>query len=304
MSAGAPASRHESMDAFAVAVMIFLTLAWGVNSVAGKVAVEGYDPMLLSFLRAVLGGGAVMLWCHFKGIDVFAADGSLVSGSLVGLLFGVEFALIYFGLDLTSASRANLMTNTMPLFALLGSHFLLGERVTALKVAGTVLSFAGVAVVFFDELSLPSPKAVYGDLMCIAGGLAWAATALAIRKTNIGKLPPEKTLLYQLAGAALVAAPFLPFSDDLIRSSDWQPLAALLFQSFFIVAFTYVIWFSLMARYPLTGLSTFTFLSPVFGVLFSALILGDPLTTGLTGGLALIVAGLIMVNGNFRRSAS
>lgn len=302
MSPHAAPVRHASMDMFAAATMIFLTLVWGVNSVAGKIAVEGFDPMFLSFLRAVLAGGAILFWCKYKGIDVFARDGSLLSGSLVGLLFGVEFALIYWGLDLTSASRANLMTNTMPLFALLGSHFLLGERATVLKIAGTVLSFAGVAVVFFDKLSLPSPDAIYGDLLCIAGGLAWAATALAIRKTNMGKLPPEKTLLYQLAGAALVSLPLLPFSGDLVRVMSVPVFASLMFQSFFVVAFTYVIWFSLMARYPLTGLSAFTFLSPVFGVLFSGVLLGEPLTAGLIAGLVLIVAGLIMVNGNFKRS--
>ena len=115
MSAHAAPVRHASMDMFAAAMMIFLTLVWGVNSVAGKIAVEGFDPMFLSFLRAVLAGGAILVWCRYKGIDVFARDGSLLSGSLVGLLFGVEFALIYWGLDLTSASRANLMTNTMPL---------------------------------------------------------------------------------------------------------------------------------------------------------------------------------------------
>lgn len=289
------------MDIYAVGMMVFLTLVWGVNSVAGKIAVEGFDPMFLSFLRAVLAGGAILVWCKYKGIKVFAHDGSLWGGSLVGLLFGVEFALIYFGLDMTSASRANLMTNTMPLFTLLGSHFLLGERATVMKIAGTVLSFVGVAVVFFDKLSLPSPDAIYGDMLCIAGGLAWAATALAIRITNMGRLPPEKTLLYQLAGAALVSLPFLPLSDGLVREMSGLAFGSLMFQSFFVVAFTYVIWFSLMARYPLTGLSAFTFLSPVFGVLFSGLLLGDPLTAGLIGGLVLIVAGLIMVNGNFKR---
>lgn len=302
MSASVETRRLPSLDFLAVGTMIFLTAAWGLNAVAGKIAVEGFDPMFLSFLRAVLAGGAVLLWCGYKNIRVFERDGSLWSGLLVGLLFGVEFALIYWGLDLTSASRANLMTNTMPLFTLLGSHYLLGERASVLKILGTALSFVGVIVVLFDTLSMPSSTAVYGDLLCIAGGFAWAATAIAIRTTKVGTLAPEKTLLYQLLGAALVSAPFLFYSTDLVRNMNWLVFGSLMFQSFFIVAFTYVIWFWLMTRYPLTGLSAFTFLSPVFGVLFSWLLLGEPLTKGLTGGLALIVTGLILVNSTFRRS--
>jgi drug/metabolite transporter (DMT)-like permease len=302
MSLSEEPERRPSMDFLAVATMLFLTMAWGVNAVAGKIAVEGLDPMFLSFMRAILAGGAVIYWCRRKGIRIFERDGSLWSGLLVGLLFGLEFALIYKGLDLTSASRANLMVNTMPLFTLLGSHYLLGERASVLKIIGTVLSFFGVVVVLFDKLSMPSSTAVYGDLLCIAGGFAWAATAIAIRTTKVGTLAPEKTLLYQLLGAALVSAPYLYYSPELVRHMDWLVFGSLMFQSFFVVAFTYVIWFWLMTRYPLTGLSAFTFLSPVFGVLFSWLLLGEPLTKGLTSGLALIVAGLILVNSTFRRS--
>jgi drug/metabolite transporter (DMT)-like permease len=288
-----------AMDSFAVLMMIFLTLVWGLNTVVGKIAIVGVDPLFLSFLRAALAGLAVLGWCWIRKIPVFQADGSLKSGAVVGLLFGLEFAMIYLGLDLTSASRANLMVNTMPLFALLGSHFLLGERATSLKIAGTLASFAGVAVVFFDDLSLPSPSAIYGDLLCIGGGAAWAATALVIRQTNVGRVAPEKLLLYQLAGAALVALPMLPFSDGLVRQLDVIVVAAILFQALFVVAITYSIWFWMMTRYPLTSLSAFTFLTPVFGVVFSSLMLREPLTAGLLGGLLLIVLGLMMVNGNF-----
>jgi drug/metabolite transporter (DMT)-like permease len=294
--------RSHRMDGFATGTMVFLTIVWGLNSVTGKIAVEGFDPIFLSFLRAVLAIGAVYGWCRYKKIRIFQRDGSFLSGCLVGLLFGIEFALIYWGLDLTSASRANLMTSTMPLFTLIGAHYLLNERASWLKIIGTVLSFMGVFVVFFDKLSMPGPNAVLGDLLCVMGGGAWAATALAIRSTRIGTIAPEKTLLYQLVGAALVAAPFLPYSDGLLRDPGFAEWASLGFQAFFVVAFTYALWFWLMAKYPLSGLSAFTVLTPVFGVLFSSLFLGDPLTQGLLTGLAMIVIGLLLVNSSFGKA--
>ena len=60
----------------------------------------------------------------------------------------------------------------------------------------------------------------------------------------------------------------------------------------FVVGFTYVLWFWLMARYPASGLSSFAFLSPVFGVLFGGLLLSEPMTFNLLLGLAMIAAGL------------
>jgi drug/metabolite transporter (DMT)-like permease len=303
MSASGLQERSHRMDQFSVLMMMFLTMVWGLNAVAGKVAVGGFDPVFLSFLRAVLAMVAVYGWCRYSRIRIFERDGSLLSGCLVGLLFGIEFLLIYWGLDLTSASRANLMINTMPLFTLIGGHYILKERVSWLKFFAMIVAFIGVFFVFFDKLSMPAPNAVLGDLLCILAGAAWAATALAIRATKVGTVAPEKVLLYQLAGAAIVALPFMPAPDALLRDPGVIEWGALAFQAFFVVAFTYVLWFWLMAKYPLTGLSAFTFLSPVFGVLFGWLLLGDPITENVIYGTALIVVGLVIINTRWRKPA-
>jgi drug/metabolite transporter (DMT)-like permease len=71
---------------------------------------------------------------------------------------------------------------------------------------------------------------------------------------------------------------------------------ALLFQSLYIVAFTSVLWFWLLRRYPASGLSSFAFLSPVFGVLCGAIILGEAPTIRIFVALGLIAIGLIIVN--------
>jgi drug/metabolite transporter (DMT)-like permease len=290
------ANAKQSVDGFGIALMLFLTLVWGMNIVVGKIAIRGLDPIFLSFLRAVIAAAALYLWCLYRKIPIFAKDDSLASGVIVGFLFGIEFLLIYIGLELTSASRASLMINTMPLFTLIGAHYFLGERATLTKIIGTFLSFIGVIIVFFDQLSLPSPDAIYGDMLCIVAGASWAATALVIRRTNVGKVAPEKLLLYQLAGAAFVAASFLPFSPDLVRQMDWVIVVSVLFQALFVVAFTYSLWFWAVLRYPVAGLAAFTFLTPVFGVLIGWLILGEPMSVGLIGGLVLVICGLMLVN--------
>ena len=293
--------RRPHLDSFAVVTMLVLTVIWGLNTVLSKVSMIGFNPVLMNLLRSTIAMTAIFIWCYWRGISIFVQDGSLRAGTIVGALFGIEFVLIYAGLDLTSASRCILMTNTMPFFVMIGAHFMLGERITTGKFIGIIVAFAGVAVVFLDKLSLPSPNAIYGDFLSLLGGLAWAATTLAIRKLGLTKVAPEKTLLYQLAGAVLVALPFLPFSGSLTRNVTWLPVASLLFQALIVVAITYVVWFWMVARYPATGLTVFTFLSPVFGVMFGGLLLGEPMTYGLFLGLGLVVLGLILVNDGFRR---
>ena len=175
--ASAMPDRKAHMDGFASAVMVFLTLVWGLNTVISKLAFGGFSPLAISFLRAVLAMVIVYGWCRYKGVRIFARDGSLMAGSAVGALFGLEFVAIYGGLDFTSAARATLMTSTMPFFLMIGAHFMLGERVTVPKLMGLIIAFGGVALVFFDKLSLPSPDAIYGDMLCLFGGVLWAAVA-------------------------------------------------------------------------------------------------------------------------------
>lgn len=297
MTAAVPAlDRRDAIDAAAVAIMIGLTFSWGLNGVAAKLANAGYNPILLTVLRSALGGALVLLWCRWRKVPLFARDGTLWAGIAAGMLFGGEFVLIFLALDFTTVARSTLMINTMPFWVLLGAHFLLGEHMSARKVVGLVLAFAGVALVFSDKLSLPDPAALKGDIMSLGAGILWAATTLVIKRSRLAHASAEKVLLYQLVVSAVVVLPLLLFAGPLLRAPSALSTGALLFQAVYIVAFTYVVWFWLMRRYPAAGLSSFAFLTPAFGVLCGGILLGEPLSLRIFLALGLIAAGLVIVN--------
>ncbi|KAI1694996.1 eamA-like transporter family domain-containing protein [Ditylenchus destructor] len=170
--------------------------------------------------RAALGGLCVFLWCYWKRIPLFGRDGTLKPGILAGLLFGVEFVLIFLAMELTSVGRVTLMMNVMPFWVAIGSHFLLGERMSMRAFIGMCVAFLGVFVVFSDHISRPGPNAVYGDLLALISGMLWGMTTLVIKRSKLASAAPEKTLLYQLAVAALVPLPFMTLSGPLIRDPD------------------------------------------------------------------------------------
>ncbi len=288
--------RRDSVDLVAALLMVGLTLSWGLNGVAAKLAYPGYSPLFVNIARAVIGGALVMVWCRYRGIPVFARDGTLWLGMLAGGLFGVEFILIFVGLEFTSVARSTLMINTMPFWVLIGAHFLLGERMTVAKFVGLALAFCGVVLVFSDRLSHTGPSTLVGDLMSLGGGILWGATTLVIKASRLRTAGAEKLLLYQLAMSVLLALPLLAISGPAIRDPSLGSTGALLFQAIYVVGFTYMLWFWLMRRYPATGLSSFVFLTPAFGVLCGGLILGEPLSMHIFMALALIAAGLVIVN--------
>lgn len=301
----APASvgarRHDAIDAFAAFMMIGLTLSWGLNQVAIKIVNGGFNPMFGLLLRSVIAAVLVYLWCRWRRIPVFVKDGSLLPGLLAGLLFGLEFIVLFFGIDLTTAGRGSLMLNTMPFWVLLGGHFLLGEKITARRVFGLLLAFGGVALVFSDGLAGHGASTLVGDLMCLLAGLLWALTVIVVKQSRLTEISPEKTLLYQLVVSIPLALPLVPYGGPILREVSAQVVGALLFHSVYVVSFTFVLWFWLMKRYPASGLSSFAFLTPAFGVLGSAVLLGEKLTGHIVLALCLIAVGLIIVNRPARR---
>lgn len=298
----APAlDRRDAVDMAAAAIMVGLTFSWGLNYVAAKISYAGYDPVFVSIARSLIGGACVLGWCRLRGIKLFEADGTLGAGIIVGVLFGVEFLCLYIGLEYTTVARNTLLVNTMPFWVLIGGHFLLGEHINARKLGGLVLAFCGLVAVFSDGIVERSDASLTGDLLSLSSGILWAATSIVIKRSKLVATSAEKLLLYQLAGAAIVGFLVMPLAGPPIRAVATLPTLALLFQSFYIVAFTYVLWFWLLRRYPASGLSSFAFLSPVFGVLCGAVVLGEAPTTRIFLALALIAAGLIIVNRPARR---
>src|SRR5690606_25097113 len=93
---------RAGIDAAAAALMVLLTLSWGLNYVAAKISYAGFDPVFISVMRSLIGGACVLLWCRWRGIILFRRDGTLAAGAAVGVLFGVEFLFLYIGLEHTT----------------------------------------------------------------------------------------------------------------------------------------------------------------------------------------------------------
>jgi drug/metabolite transporter (DMT)-like permease len=288
--------RRDAIDVAAAATMVALTFSWGLNYVAAKISYAGYDPVFVSIARSVIGGLCVLGWCWLRGIPLFKPDKTLLPGIAVGVLFGVEFLFLYIGLEYTTVARNTLLVNAMPFWVLVGGHFLLGEHMSARKLAGLVLAFCGLLAVFSDRIGDGDSMTLTGDLLSLGAGILWAMTSILIKRSTLVQASAEKLLLYQLAGAAVVGLLVQPFAGPALREVTLVPTLALLFQAIYVVAFTYVLWFWLLRRYPASSLSSFAFLSPVFGVLCGAMFLNEPLSIRIFLALGLIAAGLIIVN--------
>ncbi len=294
----ASSSVTRPLDAAAAAIVVVLCLSWGFNQVATKLAIHDIPPLTQATIRSIAAALLVALWCKARGIPLLARDGTLRAGLAAGLLFGIEFILIFQGLNYTTAMRATLFIYLAPFFVVLGARiFLPADRFRAAQWLGLGLSFAGMLVAFGLPTPALDPRQTLGDIMMVAAALAWAATTLTIKASALNRVSAEKTMLYQLVvSAPMLGAAALVAGDRIAAMPPALAFGALAYQTLWVVSVTFVIWFALIARYSANRLSAFTFLTPLFGVAAGHLVLGEPLTPAFAAAVALVAVGLLLVN--------
>ena len=285
------------LTAGAIALMLLLCLSWGFNQIAVKLVLPEIPPFLQGMFRSCGGLLVILIVAQIRGVKLFSRDGTLKAGVICGLMFGIEFVLIYRGLLLTSASRAVVFLYTAPFFVALGSYRFLGERLRIGQWGGLALCFAGVAL----AIGVPQPgvdtNVLIGDLLIVCGGALWAATTLMVKATRLLYAPPEKALGYQVA----ISIPILGLAAWLDGESLPQVPGALSFglmayQAFWVVGLTFMLWFTLVRTYSASKLSAFTFITPLFGVAAGYFIMHDHLTLAFGAAALLVIAGLYLVN--------
>ena len=292
--------RKNHLDTLAVVSLVFCCFLWGLNQVAAKVAIPEVPPLWQAAVRSLGGAALVYAWARWRSIALFERDATLRGGLLAGLLFAAEFGCIFTGLQFTTASRMAVFIYISPFVVALGMPFIAkAEKLSAVQMAGLLTAFAGVAWAFSEGFSQPAagPLQWLGDGLGVLAGILWGATTLAIRGSRLSSASAEKTLLYQLAisGVALAVA-------ALVVGKPWaatlSPLtwASLFFQVVIVTFASYLLWFWLIRHYPATRLASFTLLTPVFGLLLGALLLGEPITTRLVVALVAVAAGIVVVN--------
>ncbi len=280
-------------------LMVLFCAVWGFNQVAAKVTNESISPLLQAGLRST--GSAILLWiwCAARRIPLFQRDGSLKAGLLAGILFAGEFGIIFYGLQFTTASRGVLFLYTSPFIVAAGLHWLVpAERLRLPQILGLLCAFVGVFAAFFEGArSSTGGHQWVGDLLLLVAAAMWGATTVVVRASVLIRINAAKTLFYQLTVSAVV---LLALSWVIGEPGFTHPTALgwslLTWQIVFVAFASYLGWFWLIAHYPATRLAAFSFLSPLFGMIFGALLLSEPVTPLLIVALVLVAAGLWLVN--------
>jgi drug/metabolite transporter (DMT)-like permease len=290
--------RKQALDLTAMVILVFLCASWALQQVTIKVASQGISPVLQSGIRSVGAMILILIWMTVRREPILERDGTLWWGIAAGLLFGCEFLLIYWGLEFTHASRAIIFLYISPFVVALGAQlFIPGEQLRLIQVVGLFCAFAGIALAFRESLNFNTYQMLTGDSMLAGAAVLWGATTVLIKASPLAKIRPSKTLLYQLAVSAVVLpVGSLVMNEPGVVQITPLVLGCLAYQTVWVAFITYLAWFWLVRTYPASRLASFTFLTPLFGVLAGGVLLDEPITNILLVSLLLVSTGIYLVN--------
>jgi drug/metabolite transporter (DMT)-like permease len=280
-----------------------VTFLWGLSFPSIKVGLGLIDPFNFLWIRSIISASLIFALIAYKGTPWRPPRGRPAFWWNT-ILHNLLFVFVYPGAALTTSGRTSVFVYTQPLiYTALAAYFIPGERLGLRSLLGFAAAFGGIIALFSEKMTGGGDYSVLGDGLVLIGAFFWGVQSLYLR-VNLQGIDPFRIT----AWTQLIAVPmFLVLASFRgIQIPDFgNPLISMnvAYNGLVGTGFVMVLWVKLLADYPPSRVSAFMFLTPVFGVFLSGLILAEPLTAFMLGGAALVAAGIFLVNADKRRGS-
>jgi drug/metabolite transporter (DMT)-like permease len=292
------------------ALLFAMPLFFVSNLIIGRAVTNAVEPSTLAFWRWLL-ASLMLLPFAWRGLVQHAAQFRALWRELLWLgVLGMVIcgAGVYLSLRYTTASNAALIYSSSAISIVLLEAYFYGERLSPSRLLGTLIGFAGVAVIILHgELSrLLTWEFGIGDLGIAICAFAWAVYSLMLKRKEIKIIPILPMFAAITLAGSLTLAPFMLYELFALGAfprgaEQWIAIVALaLFPS--VVAFGFYQILVKHAGPSLTGMSLY--LLPVYGVALAAATLGEQLYAYHAIGLALVLGGIALVTEPFKKRAA
>jgi len=289
--------KADTANASAVQATLVAAMAiWGLNVSAVKVLTGFFDPLMLAVLRMLVASAALtaVVFCTRPGWPPVSLRQGAAIAACALLMVYLNQILFVQGLLRTTATNGALIMALSPLVSALLAALVFRERLTALRVAGVALGFAGVAAVVLSHPGAGLSSAGAGDLMLVAAVVSFAAGGAIVQRLARGMHTLAISWAIYVLGSlmlALHAGLAVPALDVAALFPGWLPWACILFSGVLATALANLVWNRAIARIGVARTAMFLYWVPVFGVAFAALLLGERLTLWHLFGFAAVMGG-------------
>ncbi len=277
-------------------VLAALTLAWGFNWTALKVALSEVPPW--TFRSLCLGAGSAFLFAALRagGQPLTVPKGQWVRLALLAFLNITAWnMLVAFGVVLIPSGRAAILAYTMPVWAIPLSAWLLRERITARKLTGLALGIAGLGLLLGQSLGQLS-AAPLGSLLVLGASIFWALGTVLQKRYPVSLPAGAYTAWIMLLGGAPIFIGALLLEDlRALRQVGLWPALGVAYNVLVAFAFAHWAWIKIATSVPVSVFSISMLIIPAVGVLSGVVFLGERPSWSELAALACVLAALATV---------
>ena len=291
---------RKGLDARASGLMIVLCIVWGLQQVVLKIAAADISPIMQIAIRSGLSALLVFPLIQLQQGTHLYSKAYLWPGIWLAFLFSAEFLLVAQALILTSASHTVVLLYTAPIFVALGLHWKLpSERLSKVQWSGILIAFVGIVTTFIGRENLLEQglsQVLWGDLLALLAGIMWALTTISLRLSKLNEAHPTQTLFYQLLGGFVFLFPLAVLLGQAEIHWTYIAIGSLVFHTLIMSFMSLMLWFWLLRNYLASHLGVFSFLTPIFGLLFGVLLLNETIEPNFIFGTILVMVGVLVVS--------
>jgi len=282
-------------DALGVAAALLYVFLWASAFVPSRILARGAPPLWILSVRFLIAGALLLVGAVFAGLEIPRRPRTWLS--LFGLGLGGNafyLGLNYIALKHLSAGMGSIITSTNPLIVALAAPYFLGEALTGRKLIGLLLGFGGVVLTMYTRAGSGSAR-VSDALMAFLGVVCFVASNILFKQMRDR---PHPVVLngaqLACAGVALIPTAWLLEGSPQI---PWTPplVWSLVYLVLILSGGASMLWFWILQHGEASRVSAYFFLTPIFGLLVSALLLREPLHALDGVGLGVIATGLWLV---------
>ena len=290
---------QKSIPPRAWAELLLLATIWGGSFISNRLALN--EVPVLTTVAFRVAGACILLWVYvrLRRLPVPRSPRIWLAFLAMGLLNNaLPFTLITWGqLTIPSGLAAIVNASTAIFGVLVAALAFRDERLTARRLTGVLLGFAGVAVAIglhaFATLNLASLP----QLALVSAAISYALAAVFARRM-LGGLPPQVAAAGMLTGSSLLMLPTALWIDGPpVLTHGAQVWGALGYLAIISTAGAYLLYYRVLGMAGTGNLSLVTLLTAPVAIVMGALILNESLPLRAYAGFALIALGLLIIDG-------
>lgn len=275
---------------------LLTVLIWGTTFVSTKVLLEAFLPIEILFFRFVLGFLALLIISpHFLKVDSLKRELVYAAAGLTGVCLYYLFENI--ALTYTLAANVSVMVSIAPFFTAILTRLFQKDRegIHPRFFIGFIIAISGIVLISLNGSSFElSPK---GDILALLAALLWSVYSLLTRKiSTFGYSTILTTRRVFLYGIIFMLPVFISSdaSFDFSALGEMKNMLNLLYLGFGASALCFVTWNFSVKVLGAVKTSVFIYLVPVITIIFSAIILKEPVTLMMAAGTILTLLGLFI----------